>query len=157
MIKKYTKKLSRQKYMSKNYKKTLKKYHKWVDRKNNKLKNAYPHFSKYIVKNYDIISMENLNIKAMFKNKKWAHKLQNISLYKLLQMIKYKSACYGKKFIQIDRYYPSSKKCRHCTHIYEELKLHMRQWKCPNGKINHRDINASINILNEGIRIIKIK
>lgn len=55
MIKKYQKKLSRKKYMSKNYQKTLKKYHKWVDRKNNKIKNTYHHISKKIVENYDII------------------------------------------------------------------------------------------------------
>lgn len=55
MIQKYQKKLSRQKYMSKNYQKTLKKYHKWVDRKNNKIKNTYHHISKKIVENYDII------------------------------------------------------------------------------------------------------
>ena len=123
MIKKYQKKLSRKKYMSKNYQKTLKKYHKWVDRKNNKIKNTYHHISKKIVENYDIISMEDLNIKGMFKNKKWSHKLQQISLYTLLQMIKYKAEWYGKKFIQIDRYYPSSKKCRHCDEKMEMPKL----------------------------------
>ena len=54
--------------------------------------------------------MEDLNIKGMFKNKKWSHKLQQISLYTLLQMIKYKAEWYGKKFIQIDRYYPLQQK-----------------------------------------------
>ncbi|MBR0371343.1 MAG: IS200/IS605 family accessory protein TnpB-related protein, partial [Methanobrevibacter sp.] len=78
-------------YMSNNYKKTLKKLHKWINRKNNKLQNAYHQLSKNLVKKFDIISMENLNIKGMFKNKKWSSKLQKISLYKLLQMIKYKS------------------------------------------------------------------
>ena len=62
MIRKYQKKLSRQKYMSNNYQKTLKKYYKWVDRKKNKINNAYHHFSKYLVENFDIIAMENLNI-----------------------------------------------------------------------------------------------
>ena len=62
--------------MSKNYQKTLKKYHKWQNRKNNKIQNAYHQFSKYLVKNYDIIAMENLNIRGMFQNKKWSHKLQ---------------------------------------------------------------------------------
>ncbi|MBR0272264.1 MAG: IS200/IS605 family accessory protein TnpB-related protein [Methanobrevibacter sp.] len=62
-----------------------------MNRKNNKLQNAYHQLSKYIVKKFDIISMENLNIKGMFKNKKWSSKLQKISLYKLIQMIKYKA------------------------------------------------------------------
>ena len=67
--------------MSKKYQKTLKKYHKWINRLNNKIQNAYHKFSKYLVKNYDLIGMEDLNIKGMFKNKKWSNKMQKISLY----------------------------------------------------------------------------
>ena len=98
MIRKYQRKLSRQEYLSQNYKKTLKKYYKWLNRKNNKIQNAYHHLSKYLVKKYDIIAMETLNIKGMFQNikgmfqnKKWSPKLQKIALYKLIQMIKYKA------------------------------------------------------------------
>ena len=109
MIKKYQKKLSRQKYMSKNYQKTLKKYYKWQDKKNNKIQNTYHQISKKIVTKYDIIAMENLNIKGMFKNKKWAPKLQKISLHKLVKMLKYKAEWYGKTFIQVLRFYPSTK------------------------------------------------
>ena len=58
--------------------------------------------------------MEDLNIKGMFQNTKWSQKLQKIGLYKLLNMIKYKSEWYGKTFIQIDRFYPSSKRCNIC-------------------------------------------
>ena len=58
--------------------------------------------------------MENLNIKGMFQNSKWSPKLQKIGLYKLLSMIKYKSEWYGKTFIQIDRFYPSSQRCNIC-------------------------------------------
>ena len=97
MIRKYQRKLSRQEYLSQNYKKTLKKYYKWLNRKNNKIQNAYHHLSKYLVKKYDIITMETLNIKGMFQNKKWSPKLQKIALYKLIQMIKYKAEWYGKK------------------------------------------------------------
>ena len=70
MIRKYQKNFSRQKYQSKNYQKTLKKYYKWLNRKNNKIQNAYHHLSKYLVEEYDIIAMEDLNIKGMFQNKK---------------------------------------------------------------------------------------
>ena len=152
MIRKYQKKLSRQEYMSKNYQKTLKKYYKWVDRKKNKINNAYHHFSKYLVENFDIIAMETLNIRGMFQNKRWSHKLQRISLYKLVTMIKYKSQWYGKKFVQIDRFYPSSKKCNNCGYQKDDLTLDMREWTCPEcGQHHHRDINAAKNILNEGI------
>ena len=153
-IRKYQKKLSRQKYMSKKYQKTLKKYHKWINRLNNKIQNAYHKFSKYLVKNYDLIEMENLNIKGMFKNKKWSNKMQKISLYKLITMIQYKADWYGKTLIQIDRYFPSSKKCHVCGHINHELTIDIREWTCPHCKTKlHRDINAAINILNEAKRI----
>ena len=153
MIQKYQKKLTRQKYMSKNYQKTLKKYYKWIDRKNNKIKNAYHHLSKYLVKNYDIIAMENLNVKGMFQNKRWAPKLQRISLHNLITMIKYKSEWYGKKFIQIDRFYPSTKLCNICGYKNNNITLDIRQWTCPKcKKTHHRDINAAKNILQQAIQ-----
>ena len=153
MIQKYQKKLSRQKYMSKNYQKTLKKYYKWTNRKNNKIQNAYHQLSKYLITQFDIISMENLNIKGMFKNKRWAPKLQKISLYKLLKMIKYKAEWYGKTFIQVNRFYPSTKTCNTCGYKNKNITLKTRQWTCPICKTkHHRDINAAKNILNESIK-----
>ena len=153
MIQKYQKKLSRQKYMSKNYQKTLKKYYKWTNRKNNKIQNAYHQLSKYLITQYDIIAMENLNIKGMFKNKKWAPKLQKISLYKLLNMIKYKAEWYGKTFIQVNRFYPSTKTCNTCGYKNKNITLKTRQWTCPICKTkHHRDTNAAKNILNESIK-----
>ncbi len=153
MIQKYQKKLSRQKYMSKNYQKTLKKYYKWTNRKNNKIQNAYHQLSKYLITQFDIIAMENLNIKGMFKNKRWAPKLQKISLYKLLKMIKYKAEWYGKTFIQVNRFYPSTKTCNTCGYKNKNITLKTRQWTCPIcGTKHHRDINAAKNILNESIK-----
>ena len=155
MINKYRKKLNRQKYMSKNYQKTLKKYYKWQDKKNNKTQNAYHQLSKKIVTDYDIIAMETLNIKGMFKNERWASKLQKISLYKLVNMIKYKSEWYGKTFIQIDRFYPSTKTCNNCGYQKNNMTLDIRQWTCPScGTHHNRDINAAKNILNEAIKSI---
>lgn len=147
MIKKYQKKLSRQEYMSNNYKKTLKKYHKWLNKKNNKINNAYHQLSNYLVKTFDIISMETLNIKGWFQNKKWSPKLQKIGLYKLISMIKYKAEWYGRTFIQIDPFYPSTRTCHNCGHIHEYLPPNIREWTCPQcGKHHQRDINAAINI-----------
>ena len=155
MIQKYQKKLSRQKYMSKNYQKTLKKYYKWINRKNNKIQNAYHQLSKYLITQYDIIAMENLNVKGMFKNKKWAPKLQKISLYKLLKMIKYKAEWYGKTFIQVNRFYPSTKTCNTCGYKNKNITLKTRQWTCPICKTkHHRDINAAKNILNKSMKKI---
>ena len=155
MIRKYQRKLNRQKYMSNNYKKTLQKYYKWLNRKNNKIQNAYHQLSKYLVKNYDIIAMEDLNIKGMFKNKRWAPKLQKISLYKLVQMIKYKSKWYAKTFIQINRFYPSSQICSECGYQKHDLTIDIREWTCPSCKTKHnRDINAAKNILQKALQEI---
>ena len=155
MIKKYQKILARKEYMSENYKKTLKTYHKWLNRRNNKIKDKYHKISKKLVENYDIISMENLNVKGMFQNKKWAPKLQKINLYKLVQMIKYKAELYGKKFIQINRFYPSSQLCNNCGYQNTNLTLEIRKWTCPVcGTKHQRDINAAKNILQEGLKSI---
>ena len=155
MIKKYQQKLNQQEYMSNNYQKTLKKYYKWQNRKNNKIQNAYHQLSNYIVKNYDIIAMENLNIKGMFKNKRWAPKLQRIVLYKLVKMIKYKSEWHGKTFIQIDRFFPSSQLCSKCGYQKHGLTLDIREWICPVCKTKHnRDLNAAKNILKKALQEI---
>ena len=142
--------------MSKNYKKTLNKIHKWQNRKNNKKQNEYHHLSKQIVKKFDIISMENLNIAGMFQNKKWSAKLQKISLAQLVIMIKYKSKWYGKTFIQIDRFFPSTQICSICGYRNTEITIDIRNWVCPKCGTHHdRDVNAAKNILNEGLRILK--
>ena len=155
MIKKYQQKLNRQEYMSNNYQKTLKKYYKWQNRKNNKIQNVYHQLINYIVKNYDIIAMENLNIKGMFKNKRWAPKLQRIVLYKLVKMIKYKSEWHGKTFIQIDRFFPSSQLCSKYGYQKHGLTLDIREWTCPVCKTKHnRDLNAAKNILKKALQEI---
>ena len=155
MIRKYQKRLSRKKHMSKRYQKTQKTYWKWQDRKNNKIKDAYHKISHSLVQYYDLICMEDLNIKGMFKNKHWSPKLQRIALYSLLEKIRYKAQWHNKKFIQVGRWFASSKICHHCGHYNHNLEYE-KEWTCPQCKKHHnRDINASKNILNEGIRILQ--
>ena len=97
--------------------------------------------------------MEDLNIKGMFKNKRWAPKLQKISLYKLVQMIKYKSKWYEKTFIQIDRFYPSSQICSECGYQKHDQTIDIREWTCPSCKTKHnRDVNAAKNILKKALQ-----
>ena len=97
MIKKYRRVLSQRKYNSKRYNKTLKTLGKWIQRKNNRLNDAYHKLSHYIVKNYDIICMETLDIKEIFQNTDFSSSLQSIAWRKLVDMIKYKCERYGKK------------------------------------------------------------
>ena len=151
MIKKYHRVLSRKKYNSKRYNKTLKTLGKWIQRKNNRIKDAYHKLSHYIVKNYDIICMETLDIKEIFQNTDFSSSLQSISWRKLVDMIKYKCEWYGKKFIQINRWFASSKNCSQCGYYYKDLG-DKKEWTCPHCQTHHdRDINAAKNIKKEGL------
>ncbi|MBP3792098.1 MAG: transposase [Methanobrevibacter sp.] len=157
MIKKYQKSLSRKKYNSNRYNKTLKKLGKWIKRKNNRIKDAYHKLSNYLVKTYDLICMETLDIRKIFEETDLSAKLQNISWYKLVEMIKYKCEWYDKIFVQISRWYPSSKNCNVCGYYNKDLGDEKR-WICPHCKTQHdRDINAAKNIEQEGFRLLSEK
>ena len=152
IIKKYQKRLSRKKHQSKRYKKTLKKYWKWVDRKKNKIHDYYHKITTQIVKNYDIIVLEDLNIKGMFQDSNKSQKLQRIAWRKFVEMLKYKAKIYGKTFRQVNRWYPSSKNCSNCGYYYKDLKQEQTEWKCPQCHTTHdRDINAAKNIRKQGL------
>ena len=157
MIKKYQKSLSRKKYNSTRYNKTLKTLGKWIKRKNNRIKDAYHKLSHYLVKKYDLICMETLDIREMFEQTDYSKKLQNISWYKLVEMIKYKCQWYDKIFIQISQWHPSSKNCNVCGYYNKDLGDE-KKWTCPHCKTQHdRDINAAKNIKQEGFRLLKEK
>ncbi|WP_407414140.1 RNA-guided endonuclease InsQ/TnpB family protein [Methanobrevibacter sp.] len=157
MIKKYQRKLARKKPGSKRYKKTQQTYWKWQDKKTNKIKDAQHKISHNLAKYYDLICMENLDIKKMFENKNISNSLQNTGLASLVDKIKYKCQWNDKEFIQISRWFPSSKKCHNCGYIHHNLKDE-KTWNCPKcGKHHDRDINASKNILQEGTRILREK
>ena len=155
MIQKYQKSLSRKEYNSNNYFKELKKYWKWVDKKTNKIKDFIDKTTHKIVLEHQNICMETLNIRGMMKNNKLSSKLQRISISKFIDTLKYKSSWNDRNFIQIDRFYPSSKLCNNCGYKFDNLTLDMRKWTCPVCEnIHDRDINASINILKEGLNIL---
>ena len=123
-----------------------------------KLKNARKYFlhetTKRIVEENDLIVTEKLNINKMVKNKHLSKKIYDASWNELIRELIYKSKWNGKTCVQIDTYYPSSQECERCGHINKEVKeLSIRKWKCDNcHNENERDINASINIMWEGVR-----
>ena len=97
---------------------------------------------------YKII-MEDLNIKGMMKNKHLAEAISEQCFYKFISTIKYKCEWLGIEFIQVDRFYPSSKTCSSCGHIKKDLKLSDRTYICEEcGLVIDRDYNASINLMN---------
>lgn len=95
--------------------------------------------------------MEKLNLKEMMLDPDYSKGLHQVSLGILKYMIKYKCELYGKKFIEVPQYYPSSQICHVCDYRNKDLTTEEREWQCPNcGTILDRDLNASINILNYG-------
>jgi putative transposase len=110
--------------------------------------------STKLVKEYDLIAIEDLNVKGMVKNKKLSKHISDASWGRFVIMLTYKSEWNDKQLVKINRFYPSSKTCNCCGYINSSLKLSDRNWTCPvcNTELD-RDVNASINILNEGYRI----
>ena len=147
--------LSRCKAGSKNrYKVKLK-----IQRLYLKIRNARKHMiyklANKIIKENAIIAIENLDVKSMYQVHKIAKHLKNIPISEFIRVLKYKSKWLGKKVIEINKYYPSSQSCNRCGFKNEEVKdLSVRKWTCPRcGIIHDRDINASINIMFEGLKI----
>lgn len=119
----------------------------------NQRKDFLQKISTLIIKKYDTIIVENLNIDGMMKNDKLSKSIGDVSWGSFISMLVYKSEWTGKNLIKIGRFDPSSKMCSCCGSINKELKLHHRKWVCKNCNTEHdRDINAAINIKNFGLR-----
>ena len=124
-----------------------------------KIRNARKHMiyklANKILKENDIVAVETLDVKSMYQVHKIAKHLKNLPISEFIRVLKYKSNWLGKKVIEINKYYPSSQSCNRCGFKNEEVKnLSVRKWICPEcGLIHDRDINASINIMFEGLKI----
>lgn len=100
------------------------------------------------------IVMEDLNVSGMVKNHKLAESIQETSWSRFKEILLYKAFWYGREVIFIGRWFPSSKKCSCCGHVNKDLELKDRTWICSECGVTHdRDLNAAINIRNEGLRI----
>lgn len=113
--------------------------------------------SRKIVNENQVIAVENLNIKGMVKNHNLAKAISDVGWGMFCTMLKYKTESEGKQYIEIDRWFPSSKSCHVCLNRVDNLTLDVRGWTCKHCGTHHdRDVNAAINIRNEALRILAL-
>lgn len=152
-LKKHQKHLSRKTYGSSRYEKQRLKVAKIHEKITNSRMDLIHKTTLNLVKEFDTIYLEDLNVKGMMKNHKLAKSISDVSWGKFIDVLTYKAEWNDKNVIHIDRYFPSSKTCNKCGYINNGLKLKDREWICPDcGEKLDRDLNAAINIYNEGCR-----
>ncbi|MDE2450868.1 MAG: transposase [Gammaproteobacteria bacterium] len=107
-----------------------------------------------LVREFDLISIEHLNVKALARGMH-ARAIQDAAFGEIRRQLLYKGNAAGRVILEVSQWFPSSKTCSHCRHVIDRLKLDERQWRCPKCGTRHdRDINAARSILHEGMREI---
>ena len=154
-MKKLQRQLSKKVKGSNNRKKAQIRIAKLFERITNK-KDAYIHYAvNELLTYFDTIFMEDLNVQGMLRNHHLAKAIQEVGFYKFKETLVNKALVNGKQVVFIDRFYPSSKTCSVCGYKKRDLRLNDREWVCPKcGTKHNRDINAAMNILFEGKRIL---
>lgn len=165
VLKKYEKKiarlnrsLARKEKGSNNWHKAKKKLAKVNEKVANTRKDFLHKLSTKLIRENQTICLETLQVKNMLKNSNLAKSISDVSWSKFVEYLEYKTKWYGRNLVKIDTFFASSQLCNNCGYKNEEVKnLKVRKWECPECKEMHdRDINASKNILDEGLKIQKV-
>ncbi|TQS72195.1 IS200/IS605 family element transposase accessory protein TnpB [Ornithinibacillus gellani] len=141
-------------FEAKNYQKQKRKVARLYEKVMNQRNDFLNKLTTEIIKNHDIICIEDLNVKGMLRNHKLAKAISDVSWSSFVTKLQYKADWYGKTIVRVSRWFPSSQICSGCGHQDGKKSLKSRSWSCSVCFTPHdRDINASKNILAEGLRI----
>jgi putative transposase len=138
-----------------------KKARRIVARVHEKIANSRKDFqhklSRKLVNENQVIIVENLAVKNMVQNHCLAKAISDCGWSEFTRQLKYKAERDGKTYLEIGRFFPSSKTCHVCLNQIDSLSLDVRSWTCSNCQTKHdRDVNAAINIREEGLRILAL-
>ena len=138
-----------------NYQKQRLKVARLHEKISNQRRDFLSKLSINLIKNHDKICMEDLASKNLMRNHHIARAIGDASWSEFVRMLEYKAEWYGKQIIKINRWFPSSQLCSNCKTNSGKKPLHLREWTCENCNYHHdRDLNASLNILHEGLKIL---
>ena len=156
-LKRKQQKLSRKEKGSKSRAKARRIVARVHERISNTRKDFQHKLSRKLVNENQVIIVENLTVKNMVKNHNLAKAISDVGWSSFTNMLKYKAEKEGRMYLEIDRFFPSSKTCHVCLNQVGSLPLDVRSWECTNCKTKHdRDINAAINIRDEGLRLLAL-